>query len=197
MAWLDIIEFLGGATIISLTVAFLGKSAIEAYLAGRVEAYKNNLEKIANEHSIRFHRLHAERAEVIKGIYTKLSFLDDMLYSTLRQFQAVEEPVLKEKVQRLAEQFNDFRTYFLPNRIFFEEKLCLLIDSILDAAKGVFYDITTYPVDTTDLSYKYDRELLKERCAFWEKARNIHKSEIADLKKELEQEFRKILGINA
>lgn len=85
----------------------------------------------------------------------------------------------------------------MPKRIFFEEKLCVLIDSILDAAKGVFYDIITYPVDTTDLIYKHDRELLKERHEFWDKARNIHKNEIAELKKELEQEFRRILGINA
>ena len=197
MPWQEIIEFLGGATAISLTIAFLGKKAIEAYLAGRVEAYKNNLEKIANEHSIRFQRLHTERAEVIKDIYAKLCFLDDTLYSTLRPFQAVGEPELKEKVQKLSEQFNDLRTYFLPKRIFFEEKLCMLIDSILDAAKGVFYDITTYPVDTTELSYKHDRELLKERHEFWDKARNIHKNEMAELKKELEQEFRRILGINA
>lgn len=160
MPWIEIIEFLGGATAISLTIAFLGKKAIEAYLAGRVEAYKNNLERIANEHSIRFQRLHAERAEVIKDFYGKLSLLDDTLYSTLRPFQEIGEPELKEKVQRLSEQFNDLRNYFLPKRIFFEEKLCDLIDRILEAAKVVFYDITTLPVDTKDIGYKHDRELL-------------------------------------
>ena len=45
MQWPEIIEFLGGAAAIAGTVAFLGKKAIEAYLAGRVEAYKSNLEK--------------------------------------------------------------------------------------------------------------------------------------------------------
>ena len=66
MQWQEIIEFLGGTTAISLTVGFLGKKAIEAYLAGRIEAYKNNLEKIANEHAVRFQRLHTERAEIVK-----------------------------------------------------------------------------------------------------------------------------------
>jgi hypothetical protein len=141
------IEFFVGATAISATIAYLGKKAIEAYLAGRVEAYKSNLEKIANEHSIRFQRLHTERAEVIKDLYGKLAILDDTLYSTLRPFQGVGEPELKAKVSLLAEQFNDLRNYFLPRRIFFEEKVCELIDRILETAKGVFYDITAYPVD--------------------------------------------------
>ena len=197
MQWQEIIEFLGGAAAIAGTIAFLGKKAIEAYLAGRVEAYKSNLEKIASEHSIRFQRLHSERAEVIKDFYGKLVLLDESLHSALRPFQAVGEPGLKEKVKNIGDQFNDLRNYFLPKRIFFEEKVCELIDRILEAAKGVFFDITTYEVDTQDLSYKYDRELLKERHEFWEKARNIHKNEILELKKQLEREFRGILGINA
>lgn len=197
MQWQEIIEFLGGAAAIAGTIAFLGKKAIETYLAGRVEAHKSNLERIANEHAIRFQKLHTERAEVIKDFYGKFAHLDDTLHSTLRLFQAVGEPRLKEKVSQLAEQFNDLRSYFLPNRIFFEEKVCELIERILETAKGVFYDITTYEVDTQDSSYKHDPELLKERHEFWEKARNIHKNEMAELKKQLEKEFRGILGINA
>ncbi|WP_296935295.1 hypothetical protein [uncultured Marinobacter sp.] len=197
MAWQEVINFLGGATAISLTVAFLGKKAIEAFLQGRIESYKKNLERIASENSIRFQRLHSERAEIIKDFYEKLAVLDDTLYSTLRPFQAVGEPELEEKVKELSVQFNDLREYFLPKRIFFENDLCELIDKILETAKGVFFDITTFPVDIKDTHYKYDRGLLKERHEFWEKARNIHNNEIASLKRDLEDEFRQILGIKA
>lgn len=196
MQW-QIIEFLIGAGAISGTIAFLGKKAIETYLAGRVEAYKSNLEKIATEHSIRFQKLHTERAEVIKDFYGKLVLLDNTLHSTLHPFQTVGEPRLKEKVGQLAEQFNDLKNYFLPKRIFFEETVCELIERIIETANGVFYDITTYEIDPQDSSYKYNRELLKERHEFWEKARNIHKNEMSKLKKQLEKEFRTILGINA
>lgn len=197
MQWQEIIEFLGGTTAISLTVGLLGKKAIEAYLAGRIEAYKNNLEKIANEHAVRFQRLHTERAEIVKTFYEKLVFLDDTLHSTLRFFQKIGEPSLEDKVGKLSDQFNELREYFLPKRIFFEKKLCELIDKILESAKGVFYDITTLPVEPQGVPYKYDRELLKERHDFWEKARGIHKNEISQLKNELENEFRTILGVNA
>lgn len=193
----EIIEFLGGAAAISATIAYLGQKAIDGYVAGRIEAYKSELQRIASEHSIRFQKLHGERAEVIKDLYGKLAILDDTLYSTLRGFQAVTDQPLSEKVTRLAEQFNNLREYFLPRRIFFTEDLCVLVDQILEIAKGIFFDITTYPVDPTAEEYRYDREILKERHEFWEKARAAHTSEFAKLKSALEVQFRAILGIEA
>jgi len=197
MDWEAILKFLGGATALSGLFAYLGKKSIESYLAGKLESHKKNLERIAAEHSIRFQHLHSERAMVVKELYEKLVTLDGSLYSTLRRFQAVGEESLEEKVGTLGENFNELRNYYLPKRIFLEEPLCELIDKILESAKGIFYDITTYAVNTEDLSYRYDRELYKERHKFWEKARGIHENEISELKKGLENEFRNILGINA
>ena len=196
MDWEAILKFLGGATALSGLFAYLGKKSIESYLAGKLESHKKNLERIAAEHSIRFQHLHSERAMVVKELYEKLVTLDGSLYSTLRRFQAVGEESLEEKVGTLGENFNELRNYYLPKRIFLEEPLCELIDKILESAKGIFYDITTYAVNTEDLSYRYDRELYKERHKFWEKARGIHENEISELKKGLENEFRNILGIN-
>jgi len=166
-------------------------------MKGRIESHKKELERIASEHSIKFQSLHTSRAEIISEFYAKLAVLDDTLQSTLRSFQLVGETTLEDKVKNLSIQFNELREYFLPKRIFFEENICLLIEKILETTKGVFFDITTYPVDIKDTNYKYDRDLLKERHEFWEKAREIHKNEITSLKVELENEFRKLLGINA
>lgn len=197
MQWQQIIEFLGGVTAISITIGFLGKKAIDAFMQGKVESYKKNLEKIAIEHSVIFQSLHSERAITIKDFYAKLSKLDESLHSALRRFQSVGEPDLEEKVNKLANDFNNLRNYFLPNRIFFEKKLCTKIDNILEVAKGVFFDITTFPVNPQDASIKHDRETVMERRQFWEKARGIHENEITSLKSELEDEFRAILGMNA
>lgn len=197
MDWESIIIFFGGATAISGLLAYLGKKSIESYLAGKLESHKNNLERIATEHSIRFQHLHSERATVVKDLYEKLVNLDESLYSTLRRFQAVGEADLEEKVGALGGNFNELRNYYLPKRIFLEESLCELIDKILDSAKDIFYDITTYAINTGDHSYRYDRELLEERHQFWKKARGIHENEVSKLKKNLENKFRNILGINA
>lgn len=152
------------------------------------------MERASHEHSVRFQHLHAERADVVKRFYDKLVHLDDHLSATLR-FLQLEGDDLEAKVRHLGSLFNDLRQYFLPNRIFLEEDLCVLIDKILDSVKGIFYDLTVHPVNPLDANYQIDRALLQERHAFWEKARAIHKNEITELKKKLEYEFRKLLGI--
>jgi len=197
MQWQQIIEFLGGAAVSGGVIASLGKPAVDAYVSGRVETYKAELQRLTGEHSVRFQRLHSERAEVIKELYAKFARLDDTLCSTLRSFQLVGEPSLKEKVSKLSEQFNDLRDYFLPRRIFFDESLCKVIDSVLEIAKGIFFDITTYEVDPMHAEYKFNREVLRERHEFWEKARTTHKEQFAEVKAKLEGEFRVILGIVA
>jgi len=101
MQWQQTIEFLGGATTISLTIGYLGRKAIESYLSGRIEEFKSNLEKANLEHSVRFQSLHNERANTVKIFYEKLVFLDDTLYSALRRFQAVGELTLEEKVKKI------------------------------------------------------------------------------------------------
>lgn len=197
MVWQELVEFLGGATAISVTIGYLGKNAIEAYLNGRIEEHRASLERITNEQSVRFSHLHSERAQVIKDFYERLAKLDDLLDSTLRPFQHVAEPSLEDKISQLANQFNELREYFIPKRIFLDASLCELIDRILEVTKSAYNGITVYPIDPRDPNYAHNRELLKERHEFWEKARAMHKSEIQELKLRLEAEFRRVLGIGA
>ncbi|MEI7996178.1 MAG: hypothetical protein WCH01_14880 [Methylococcaceae bacterium] len=77
MQWQAIIEFLGGATAISLLLGYLGRQAIEAFITGRVESYKSDLEKFPLEHSVRFSSLHSKRAEIIAEIYELLSDVEN------------------------------------------------------------------------------------------------------------------------
>ena len=197
MNWEIILQFFGSVAAVSGLFAYLGKKSIESYLAGKLESHKKNLERIATEHSIRFQNLHSERANTIKDFYTKLVTLDESLISTLGRFQAVQDKNLNEKVIDLGSNFNDLRDYFLPKRIFFEESTCIVIDKILESARGVFYEITTHEVDPNAPLYNYSPDLLKERHEFWENAREIHEKEISTLKRTLENEFRVILGIAA
>ena len=195
MQWQAIIEFLGSATLFAAVLGYLGRKAIEAYLSGRVEAYKGELQRVNAEHGVRFQRLHAERAEVIKDFYAKLALLDETLGSTLAPFQLASGKTLPDRVASLSQQFNETREYFLPRRIFFDEPTCDLVDKVLSLARGIFFNITTYEVEPQHPQYKYDPDILKERHEFWEKARGSHANEFASLKRKLEHEFRKLLGI--
>lgn len=196
MQWQEIIEFLGGATVFGAVIAYLGKTVIDAFVSGRVESYKRTLERIAMEHSVRFERLHSERAEVIKDFYVQLAHLDEVLASTLAPFQAVADVPLDEKVGLLSKHFNETREYFVPRRVFFDEATCQLVDKVLDLARGYFFDITAYEVNPLHPLYKFDRNLLTERHQFWEKARTSHETDFTPLKRSLEKQFRTLLGID-
>jgi hypothetical protein len=197
MDWEALAKYFLSIASISGVLAYVGKRAVDAYFLSRTETHKSELQRIAIEHSIRFQRLHTERGEVIKDLYAKLASLDDLLHSTLRSFQLVGETPLPEKVSQLSNKFNEFRDYFLPRRIFFDTSVCQLVDDILDVARGIFFDITTYKVDPTDPEYEFNRSVLKERHEFWEKARTAHSNQFAQLKHKLEVEFRALLGIGA
>ena len=197
MQWQEIFEFLGGVTVFGAVIAYLGKTGIDAFVSGRIESYKKNLERITAEHSVRFQSLHAERAEIIKTFYDKLSQLDEVLSSTLAQFQPVHDISLVEKVQLMSKHFNETREYFVPRRIFFDEHTCVQVERVLVVARGIFFDVTTYEIDIQHPQYKYDRSILKERHEFWEKARVSHMSDFSPLKKNLEDQFRSLLGIGA
>lgn len=195
MQWQEIIEFLGGVSVFGAVIAYLGKVAIDAYVSGRVEAYKGQLQHAATEHSVRFQSLHTQRAEVIRDFYALLAKLDEALATTLSPFQVAGDDPLTEKVVALSEHFNQTREYFVPRRIFFEESTCQLVDKTLGIARGIFFNITAYEVDPKQERYRYNPEVLQIRHEFWEKARAAHKGDFAELKSKMESEFRAMLGL--
>jgi hypothetical protein len=197
MDWQGLIQFLGGSVVFSAAFGYIGKSAVDAYLNGRIEEHKADLQRLATEHSVRFQRLHAERADIIKDLYARLAMLDDALASALASFQHAGEMPLTEKVKELSKLYNDLREYYVPKRIFFPQSVCSNVDTILAHFRDIFYDITTYPIDPTSADYQSDRDALMERRNFWEKARGMHKNEFTAAKSALEASFRENLGIGA
>jgi hypothetical protein len=197
MDWDSIFKFFLGMASISGVFAYVGKKIVDVYLASKLESFKSTLEKSGVEHSIRFQKLHSERAEVIKELYEKLIGLDLALNSTLKAFHPVGEPQIEEKIKALSKIHNEIYYFYLPKKVFFEKSMCNLLDDLFLKCRAIFIDVTTYPPDTQNIQYKYDRSLLQDRHEFWEKARGSYQDEISTLIESLENEFRKIIGINA
>ncbi len=195
MAWQEIIQFLGGSAIFAAVFGYLGKAAIDAYLKGRLDQHKSDLDRLATEHSVRFQRLHSERADIIKEMYSHLAKMDEALTSCLKSFQHVGDMPLDEKVNSLPDLYSALLSYYVPRRIFFEQAVCKDVDAILEHFRTIYYEITAYPVDPTDPTYQHNRQALLERRDFWEKARAMHSKEFSSAKRALEHAFRSTLGI--
>lgn len=171
--------------------------AHKATLLKDVEAFKSTLQLATIEHRIRFSKLHDKRAEVIQDLYGKLVALDTAIHSVLKRFQKVGEASLEDKVREYGRLHNELNEFFLPNKLFFDNKTCRIIDELLFLSRDTYFDITTYPVDTESPEYRYGlRDLLKERHEYWEKAQKVFDTDIQKLKIQLEAQFRAMLGVN-
>jgi hypothetical protein len=49
MNWQEIVEFLGGAGLFATALGYVGKRAVDGFVAGRTEAYKSDLKRITTE----------------------------------------------------------------------------------------------------------------------------------------------------
>jgi hypothetical protein len=164
--WLGLLQSLGVFGIMVSALAYVFKKNFESYLNSKIDQHRIILEKDSREHMIRYERLHAERAEVIKIFYGKLVEFDKILGSTLNPFQAVGEPELEQKVVQLADKFNEMLNYYLPNKIFFSKALCSKIDELINISHGIFLDITVFPVSLRSPMYQNNFEGVKNRAEF-------------------------------
>lgn len=195
MLWVELTKYFAGVSVIGGIIAYLGKVLIEAVVAGKIEEYKFELERLTKEKIFKFERLHTERAEIVKEYYSRLVAFDSLLASTLHPFQSSGELPLTEKVGALATKFNELNDYFSPRRIYFQKSLSAKIDKLMEKSMGIFFDITTFPVDTKNQMYIHNPDGTKERAEYWKKARLIHENEVRAVKLEIEDAFQKILGI--
>ncbi|MBI2415639.1 MAG: hypothetical protein HYV33_03195 [Candidatus Kerfeldbacteria bacterium] len=169
-------------------LAFLIRSIIKHWLNKDFEKYKLEVLKLAEEHKIKFDRLHSERAEVIKNLYGKLS-------KSITSMQSLISPVqfdgqkIEDKMNKAVEEANDFIEYYDQNKIFFQKELCVLLDTITLSLKESF-----------KLFKRKDHEPDKssnEVLDFWDQAWNKISSDVPKAKEKLENEFRKLLGVES
>ena len=181
----------GGVAVILGFSSWLGK----IWASRILNKEKHELEKLKNEHEIRFSKLHLERAEAIKEVAQCLQKLDDSFHLFLKNFQPVEEPDLETKISDSIKLHNEFVIAYKKHRIFFAREIEKLMHNIALCSRDTFIDVRTYPVDVSNVQYKMMPELLKDREEQWKIAREKYIGELTELKEKLEETFREILGI--
>ncbi|QWH20724.1 hypothetical protein EXW62_27390 (plasmid) [Bacillus mycoides] len=166
----------------------------------QTEHYKAELQRINNKHQITFSKLHADRAETIKELYRILVKLQESAYDILGSQgivnetidKSIDEPTMRELVLKAKNESNDLHEKYKINRIYFSEDICKLIESIIIQMQV----IVSYLLD--DPFNNNEREL-EEVIALQERTEEIVAQRILDeipkLKKALEDEFRKLLGV--
>jgi len=183
----EIFKFWGLGGVIAFATVWLIREIFKQILSKDVEKFKNDLELKSIEFKIKYEKLHTERAEVIKEIYKKISKTFQSMHSYVNIAQWSGEPNQEQKAKNAAEMANDLVSYYEENKIFFEEEVDFEIDKLMKEFKEVWL---TYSLSKS--LKPHSDESMKE----WDKAWKKINEDVPNVKKIIENKFRKIIGIN-
>jgi hypothetical protein len=208
---LQIVNTLIAAISFSTIIIWLGKLAIsrtfdaglEKYkseLVKQVEEYKANLIKLNQEHQVRFTRLHEERALKIKLIYSLVIDVESALINSTTSAQGGEYGSDIKRDQDAIEKIRTLITNFEKEQIFFNENTVTKIQIIIKEAWDIVFTMNKVRRNATE----YDRhvyankkvpEFILSEVQLWTKAESRTQNEFKQLKEDLANEFRELLGI--
>ncbi len=150
------------------------------------ERFKQSLEVEALRRRLKYSSLHKKRIGCIEQLFVKLQ---DSLFALQRFTNPVEFPGVPKK-EKLAEAFlevfQDLWNFAQYNRIWLDEQLCTKIDEVLKPMRKSYVDFNLY-VLSQEAAGTGSVEKWKE---VWNRALD----EIPTLVKEVEREFRGLLG---
>ncbi|QWH29967.1 hypothetical protein EXW51_19195 [Bacillus mycoides] len=165
----------------------------------QIEDHKTELKKINDKYHITFSKLHAERAETIKRLYTKLVDLEFVTQNLLSLDEdnisevinkTIDKKYLKESADDAVEKAVGLYDDFKYNEIYFPDNISSVFDEIINNTLEITDSIYDY--------YKMDGEDVSKLESFLETEKEIVKRiniRIPELKESLQIEFRKFLGV--
>lgn len=190
----EIIKSIVTFSIGSGILAFLIRSIVVHFLDKDTAKYREDIKRIAEEHVFRFQKLHIERADVIKNLYRHLDAAIVAMQSLISPIQLAGENE-QEKRKTAIEKVNKFIAYYSGNRIFFPERICKLLDTVIDGMKNAYvaFNHKERRLSEAEQNAESDDEKLYDN---WDRAWKSISKDIPAVKSSLETEFRKILGVD-
>ena len=186
--WSDFLIYISSLSVIVGAGSWVIRKLIEEFFAHKLEQFKADLQKEHTRYQITYSQLHSERALVIKETYQKLVDLYKAFQSYMNPLQLAGELTEEEKQRIAAESANEFTNYFDRNRIFFDDSLAQKLDELRNA----LYDCwTSFGLSKT----LRDAQDLKPSADMWTKIWEKLNTEVPRIKKEVEREFQKVIGI--
>ena len=111
------------------------KSTLNELLSKNIESLKSELAKNNISYQIQYSFLHQERAKATLKIYRKLQELHFAFADWTATIHPIIEDSEKEEEQRRIRvnlAINDFRSYYVSNKLFFVNSFCTYIDTVFD-----------------------------------------------------------------
>jgi hypothetical protein len=184
--WQQIIALISTSVATYAVLALLSRSLLKSFLDKDLEKFKNELATQQFMFQKRFSLIHEKKAEVLGELYARLDRTERALVDLTSRFQLNDGRTQKDKKAETSAIGKEFSDYYSTKKIYLDESLCNKIEEIQKILHEAWIAFDTsqdgsgYKDDTTGL-WKYSEAMVKEK--------------FPPLKKQLEEQFRKELGI--
>lgn len=193
MAALAVLGWLGKSLLEKLIQRDSKRFEIElkAKADSTIEQLKSDLQLRTIEHQIRFSRLHEKQATVIADLNAHVVEALWEAESFLSPIEWVGEPNKHEKHKAAMDKLVDLYRYFNKHRIYLPERLCSGMEQLVTDVRSHVVSFGVYlPWDDASLPDHTKREKQAALLAGWNAIRN----QVPPVKRNLEDEFRALLG---
>ena len=196
--WQPLLTYFISTTLITGGVVYLAKVATQAFfngaqeryklqLAHELERHKHELARYNHEHSVRYAALHAERAEVIKVIYNRMTIAFGAI--DMQATLWINGSNVANGADHLRLTLAPLIDHFTPNRIYLDEPLCKKVEGFINC----YQFLTSLLVDFEKARVRgeitaSDRQQLADAM---KGVRDV----LAGAKSQLEATFREALGL--
>jgi len=222
MVTLELLKFISGSAILMAGLTYLAKKFIDKSLDGAMERYKASLQqdlelyrhtlnketeslkfelnKISLEYQTKYNALYQERGNVIKEIYGQLLNIEGELVNLTSAFQGPEWKKTENNFA-LRDLIFQFEKDFELKRLFFSNSTCDNVESLIERMKTInqkMYRAKLQAETNEDLERARNvlsgEERLKPKKT-WEVLELEASTEIKQIRRELEREFAKLIGV--
>jgi hypothetical protein len=163
------------------------KAELKAESDVAIENLKSRLSIAANEHQVRFSRLHETRAEVIAETYALLRDLYEKVADYVKIFEPAGDRPKEERRNDVISALNALRAYYPKKQIFLPKKTAIKVRNI---------DIELMQA-TSQFVYGVELSKRNESTKTWMEIFERMNGKISAAMVELEDEFRELLGEKA
>ena len=161
------------------------KSQLKAQTDVEIEKLKSSLSVAAAEQGVKFSTLHKDRAEVIANTYAFLKYVYITMQNYVKIFEPAGDKPRDERRQLAVEAHSAFRDYY-------PKKLIYLPASTADKLEAINSELVlTFNQFTFTVDFQQGRGDYTDK---WNEIFKKMNGEMQETLKELEYEFRKLLG---
>ena len=181
---------------VSTVAVFLAKAIIRARFSKDLEKFKAALKRAAFEHQTRYAKLHDERAEIIKELYSRLVSMSKSCQLAMSPSPTQGVQPQGEKDRTAIRDTNEFIDYYQRNRIIFGKDTCAIIDDIVDKVLRAWRDFLAKDNAALEPTIIAGLDVMR-KAALWANSWETISDAVPAAKQKLEDDFRKLLGVDS